>query len=210
VIEVKYLRSHPFGSPRARPMHYGQLLADFNKVAQTMAEFRLVVLAADDGYVQYIKRSGRSLLPLTIGGSASLSPSSLDRLADTPRDKASSHGPCSRSPHYAPLVPAFGRLHPVRVGGNSASRAVAHRCQIAQTGPPFGPALRRAAVRHLNGFGVAGDQRCEASRDGADDAVSASAAESASAAALSPGGLTLRATVPYSLPASPAYSGRLC
>jgi hypothetical protein len=30
-IEVKYLRSHPSGSQPARPMHYGQLLADFNK-----------------------------------------------------------------------------------------------------------------------------------------------------------------------------------
>jgi hypothetical protein len=33
-IEVKHLWSHPRGSRSARPVHYGQLLADFNKVAQ--------------------------------------------------------------------------------------------------------------------------------------------------------------------------------
>ena len=93
VIEVKYLRSHPSGSQPARPMHYGQLLADFNKVAQIPSGLRLIVLAADDGYVQYIERSGRSLLPTKNGDSASISASSLDRLADTPRHKASSHGP---------------------------------------------------------------------------------------------------------------------
>lgn len=34
MIEVKYLRSVLSGSQPARPMHYGQLLADFNKLAQ--------------------------------------------------------------------------------------------------------------------------------------------------------------------------------
>jgi hypothetical protein len=91
-IEVKYLRSHPSGSQPARPMHYGQFLADFNKVAQAPCRFRLIVLAADDGYVRYIERSGRSVLPLTPGDTASISPSSLGRLADTPRQKADSHG----------------------------------------------------------------------------------------------------------------------
>jgi hypothetical protein len=51
-VEVKYLRSHPSGSQPARPMHYGQLLADFNKVAQVPGRLRLIVLAADDGYVR--------------------------------------------------------------------------------------------------------------------------------------------------------------
>lgn len=92
VIEVKYLRSHPSGSTPARPMHYGQLLADFNKVAQVRAGLRLVVLAADAGYVSYIERSGRSILPLRTGESASIPESALARLADTPRRKANSHG----------------------------------------------------------------------------------------------------------------------
>lgn len=70
-IEVKYLRSHPSGSQPARPMHYGQLLADFNKVAQAASRHRLIVLAADDGYVQYIQRSGRSVLPMKTGEAAS-------------------------------------------------------------------------------------------------------------------------------------------
>ncbi|MHB1430808.1 MAG: hypothetical protein ACYCVZ_01650 [Streptosporangiaceae bacterium] len=92
IIEVKYLRSHSSGSQPARPMHYGQLLADFNKVAQVPAALRLVVLAADDGYVSYIERSGRSILPLRTGNSTSISESALDRLADTPRRKADPHG----------------------------------------------------------------------------------------------------------------------
>jgi hypothetical protein len=81
-IEVKYLRSHPSGSQPARPMHYGQLLADFNKVAQVPGRLRLIVLAADDGYVRYIKHSGRSVLPLKAGETALIMQSSLGRLAD--------------------------------------------------------------------------------------------------------------------------------
>ncbi len=91
-IEVKYLRSQASGSQPARPMHYGQFLADFNKVAQVSCRLRLIVLVADDGYVRYIERSGRSVLPLKPGETATISPSSLDRLADTPRHKADSHG----------------------------------------------------------------------------------------------------------------------
>ena len=91
-IEVKYLRSHPSGSTPARPMHYGQLLADFNKVAQAPSRLRLVVLVADDGYLQYIQQSGRSVLPLRTGDATSITRSSLDHLADTPRQKASAHG----------------------------------------------------------------------------------------------------------------------
>lgn len=92
-IEVKYLRSHLSGSQPARPMHYGQLLADFNKITQVPARLRLVVLAADDGYVRYVQQSGRSVLPVTSGQTALVTPSSLGRLADTPRQKAESHGP---------------------------------------------------------------------------------------------------------------------
>jgi hypothetical protein len=92
-IEVKYLRSHPSGSQPARPVHYGQLLADFNKITQVPARLRLVVLAADDGYVRYIGQSGRSVLPLKAGEKALVTPSSLGRLADTPRQNAESHGP---------------------------------------------------------------------------------------------------------------------
>jgi hypothetical protein len=73
-------------------MHYGQLLADFNKVAQVPGRLRLIVLAADDGYVRYIEHSGRSVLPLKAGETALITLSSLGRLADTPRQKAESHG----------------------------------------------------------------------------------------------------------------------
>jgi hypothetical protein len=92
-IEVKYLRSHSSGSQPARPMHYGQLLADFNKVAQLPGRLRLVVLAADEGYMRYVVQSGNSVLPLKVGETALITLLSLDRLADTPRQKAESHGP---------------------------------------------------------------------------------------------------------------------
>jgi hypothetical protein len=74
-------------------MHYGQPLADFSKVAQVPGRLQLIVLAADDGYVRYIEQSGRSVLPLKPGETAVITPSSLGRLADTPRQKAESHGP---------------------------------------------------------------------------------------------------------------------
>jgi hypothetical protein len=41
-IEVKYLRS-----TSAYTMHYGQTLADFNKIAQVTCKLRLVVVVAD-------------------------------------------------------------------------------------------------------------------------------------------------------------------
>jgi hypothetical protein len=74
-------------------MHYGQFLSDFNKVSQVPGRLRLIVLAADDGYVRYIEQSGRSVLPLKAGETALITASSLGRLADTPRQKAESHGP---------------------------------------------------------------------------------------------------------------------
>ena len=83
-IEVKYLRSHPSGSQPARPMHYGQLLADFNKVAQVPGRVRLIVPAADDGYLRYVEQSGRSVLPLKDGDHG---------VARGRREKAESHGP---------------------------------------------------------------------------------------------------------------------
>jgi hypothetical protein len=92
-IEVKYLRSHLSGSQPARPMHYGQLLADFNKVTQVPGRLRLIVLVADAGYVRYVQQSGQSVIPLKVGETALITPSSLRRLADTPRKKAESHGP---------------------------------------------------------------------------------------------------------------------
>jgi hypothetical protein len=78
-------------------MHYGQLLADFNKVAQVHGRLRLIVLAADDGYVRYIEQSGRFVLPLKAGETATISPSSLGLLADTPRQKAAPTAPCAIS-----------------------------------------------------------------------------------------------------------------
>lgn len=86
-IEVKYLRSSS-----AYTMNYGQALADFNKVAQVSCRLRLVVVVASERFVSHIKRSGRSLLPLNVGDSTLVTNSSLDRLSDTAREHARTHG----------------------------------------------------------------------------------------------------------------------
>jgi hypothetical protein len=39
-------------------MHYGQVLADFNKVAQVSCRARLVIVVADDPCLAYLQRSG--------------------------------------------------------------------------------------------------------------------------------------------------------
>jgi hypothetical protein len=121
-IEVKYLRSHPSGSQPARPVHYGQLLADFNKVAQVPGRLRLIVLAADDGYVRYVEQSGRSVLPLKAGQTALITPlcsaGSLTR-----HGKGRIPRPMARSPHRAPLDQHDTRLLPVRLGSDPRTRA---------------------------------------------------------------------------------------
>ncbi len=47
-IEVKCLRTSGSGCVPSLPMHYGQVLADFNKVAQVPCQAKLVVIAADE------------------------------------------------------------------------------------------------------------------------------------------------------------------
>lgn len=91
-IEVKYLRPNPSGSQRPYPQLYGQVLADFNKVAREPATTRLVVVVADHDYVGYIERSGRGLLPLSVGDSTQIKSSSLTRLSPTAQRTANSHG----------------------------------------------------------------------------------------------------------------------
>jgi hypothetical protein len=91
-IEIKYLRLSGSGSAPALPMHYGQVLADLNKVAQARCRTRLVILVADDRYLSYLHRSGQGLLPFNIGAATVISKSSLDRLPATARLKAQGHG----------------------------------------------------------------------------------------------------------------------
>lgn len=91
-IEVKYLRPNPSGSSRPYPQLYGQILADFNKVAREPARNRLAVVVADSDYVGYIERSGRGLLPLRVGDSAQITSSSVADLSHTAQRTAGSHG----------------------------------------------------------------------------------------------------------------------
>ena len=91
-IEVKYLRPNPSGSARPYPQLYGQILADFNKVAREPATNRLAIVVADPDYVGYMERSGRGLLPLRVGAAAQISASSVARLSQTAQRTAGSHG----------------------------------------------------------------------------------------------------------------------
>jgi len=91
-IEVKYLRPNPSGSTRPFPQLYGQILADFNKVARVKATNRLAIVVADRDYVGYIERSGRGLLPLRIDDCGQITASSVASLSQTAQRTAGSHG----------------------------------------------------------------------------------------------------------------------
>jgi hypothetical protein len=91
-IEVKFLRPLPSGSSRPYPQLYGQVLADFNKIARVPATNRLMVLVADRDYVGYIERSGRGMMPMTVGSSVTIRASSLAQLSETAQRTARSHG----------------------------------------------------------------------------------------------------------------------
>jgi hypothetical protein len=82
--------------PKQVPMHYGKTLADFNKVAQVPCQTRLAVIAADERYMSYLRRSGRDLLPLSVGGTTMISKSSLHRLSTTAKLEAQGHGEWTR------------------------------------------------------------------------------------------------------------------
>jgi hypothetical protein len=68
------------------------VLADFNKVARVPATIRLMILVADPEYVGYIERSGRGMMPKTIGSSVTIRDSSLAQLSATAQRTARSHG----------------------------------------------------------------------------------------------------------------------
>jgi hypothetical protein len=73
-------------------MHYGQVLADLNKVAQATCQARLVILVADDRYLSYLQRSGQGLLPFNIGAATIISALVRSRSRRAPRPRSS---PCT-------------------------------------------------------------------------------------------------------------------
>jgi hypothetical protein len=92
-VEVKYHR--PVPSQRNRPFtqHFGQLLADLSKLAQTEARMRLALLVADAPAVHYLEHSGRGLLPLVLGGRVQVDAAAIAALPGTAAGNAQSYGP---------------------------------------------------------------------------------------------------------------------
>lgn len=91
-VEVKYHRPIPSGRNRPFTQHYGQLLADFNKIAQLTSERRLVVLVTDEAAARHIQRSGHDLLPFDVGDERVVASDAIALLPATAARTALSHG----------------------------------------------------------------------------------------------------------------------
>lgn len=89
-VEVKYRRPIPSGRSLPATQLFGQLLADFNKVALAGARNRMVVLVTDAPGMTYLRNSG--LLPLRAGGFRNIMPEQVDGLATSASVNALSAG----------------------------------------------------------------------------------------------------------------------
>lgn len=93
IIEVKFRRPIPSGRNLPATQLYGSLLADFNKVAHASAGNRMVVFVSDTVGVDYLRRSGRAILPLVVGTATEISPDTLASLPITARTNAVADAP---------------------------------------------------------------------------------------------------------------------
>lgn len=89
-IEVKFRRPIPSGRNLPATQLFGQLLADFNKVALAPARKRMVVFVTDTPGMTYLRNSG--LLPLRAGGSSNIMPEQVKSLATSASVNALSAG----------------------------------------------------------------------------------------------------------------------
>jgi hypothetical protein len=96
VIEVKYRRPIPSGRNLPATQIFGSLLADFNKVAAVEARHRLVIYVSDEQGINYLRRSGRGVLPLELGLSRLISSAVIERLPKTAASNAVLDGPWTR------------------------------------------------------------------------------------------------------------------
>lgn len=92
-VEVKFRRPIPSGKTLPATQLFGDLLADFNKLARETARQRLVVLATDAAGLIYLDGGGGKLLPLTEQAKASIGVDELPRLAKTAATRAEADGP---------------------------------------------------------------------------------------------------------------------
>jgi hypothetical protein len=93
VVEVKFRRPIPSGRSQPATAQFGGLLADFNKVERFPAGRRMVLYVSDRPGVQYLERSGRGLLPMTLGSSVEITVSRVATLPDTAAREAIKDGP---------------------------------------------------------------------------------------------------------------------
>lgn len=89
-IEVKYRRPIPSGYNSPATQLFGQLLADFNKVAELDAANRLVLFVSDAPGMTYLRNSG--LLPLSVDDSGLLTTRKVQSLPKTASAQAFSAG----------------------------------------------------------------------------------------------------------------------
>ena len=89
-VEIKFRR--PIPSRRALPSTqlFGQLLADFNKVARTGARNRVVVFVSDPPGLASLRNRG--LLPMHVGRTADITLEQVQRLAPTAATNALAAG----------------------------------------------------------------------------------------------------------------------
>lgn len=100
-IEVKYERPIPSGRNRPLTQQFGHLLSDFNKIRQIEASTRVVLLIADRAGASYLRKSGRSVLPLLMGDERRIDPSVIAALPQTAQRWALIQG------RWSPLMARF-------------------------------------------------------------------------------------------------------
>ena len=93
VVEVKFRRPIPSGRGLPVTQVFGGLLADFNKVAQFAASSRMVLYVSDLPGIRYLERSGRGILPMSVGLSTRISPDLVATLPGTAARHAVMDGP---------------------------------------------------------------------------------------------------------------------
>ncbi|HVB64691.1 MAG TPA: hypothetical protein VNE17_08155 [Nitrolancea sp.] len=83
LVEVKYRRPIPSGKPLPATQLFGMLLADFNRLAHADVKRRLVILVTDTMGMNYLLRTGRGILPLSLNSQSAISQREVTALPKT-------------------------------------------------------------------------------------------------------------------------------
>ena len=101
-VEVKYRRPIPSGRNLPATQLFGSLLADCNKIARAYVRSRLVVYVSDESGINYLYRTGRGLLPLSLNKRNLIESDDIEQLPKTAATNAIADG--DWSPLTAQLV----------------------------------------------------------------------------------------------------------